>query len=58
MKIRMTVTIELDPKDWTATFGTESTTEIREDVKSYVQYNLLEAGELGSGAVPATFTVT
>lgn len=56
MKIRVELTIELDPEDWTCTFGV-AREDVRRDVKDYVLYLVQGAGCFGSGEVPATVTL-
>jgi glutaredoxin-related protein len=56
MKIRMVVTIEIDPADWTAQFDVEGAAAIRQDVKDYVEYNVLP-GVFSHGDIPAEITV-
>ena len=41
MKIRMTVTVELDPQDWADEYGLEIS-QVRDDVKSKVNNDLNE----------------
>ncbi len=36
MKVRVTITVEVDPEIWTLEYGVNSTAEIRDDVKTYV----------------------
>lgn len=54
MKVSVTLTVELDPKDWTTAFGIEGSAEIREDVKTYVHSLVDGGGVFGNGEVPAT----
>ena len=38
MKIKISLTIEVDPQEWAAVYGTgTAAAEVREDVKTYVQ---------------------
>jgi hypothetical protein len=36
MKVRITLTVEIDPEEWTTAYGVEGAQEIRADVKQYV----------------------
>lgn len=36
MKVRVTVTVEIDPEEWATAYGVEGTQAIRDDVKQYV----------------------
>lgn len=54
MRIIVKITVDLtDPQEWTDTFGTEGTAEIRRDVKSYVGTEIQQAGVFGNGEVTA-----
>ena len=48
MRVAVSMTIEFDPESWTANYGMEAASEIREDVRSYVQHGL-QAQLEGSG---------
>lgn len=37
MKVRISLTVEVDPDAWTATYGVEGTAAIRADVKTYIE---------------------
>jgi hypothetical protein len=50
VKIKVTMTIEIDPQDWMVTFGKERH-EVREDVKSYIAAAIPESGAFGSGEI-------
>lgn len=36
MRVRVTVTVDIDPENWTINFGVEGQKEIRADVKTFV----------------------
>jgi hypothetical protein len=36
VKVKISVTVEVNPQEWTQTYGVEGAKEIREDVKSYI----------------------
>lgn len=44
MKIKISLTIEVDPQEWAAVYGTgTAAAEVREDVKTYVQNQVWES---------------
>jgi hypothetical protein len=53
MKIVVQVAVELDPEEWTKTFGVKGSAAIRADVKSYVGNEVQHAGVFGDGEVSA-----
>lgn len=58
MKIRVSITVDLDPEDWTLAFGMSGNAEIREDVKEYVLNMVRDSGVFGNGEVPAMVTLS
>lgn len=58
LKIRMSVTITLDPDDWTAAYDVAGVAAIRADVRRYVGELLPGLGVFGDGEVPADVLVT
>lgn len=42
MKIKVTLTLDIDPEAWTENYGVESAEEIREDVQSYAHNVITE----------------
>jgi hypothetical protein len=53
MKININITVEIDPEDWTTTFGVDTPEEIRSDVKNYIGAGIQGWGVFGSGEVEA-----
>ena len=53
MKIRLTVTIDVDPAEWTAEYGTNPA-DVRDDVKAYFT-NLM--GQSAGGQLAASVKV-
>lgn len=37
MKVKISLTVEVDAEAWTATYGVEGAAAIRQDVKTYVE---------------------
>jgi hypothetical protein len=61
VKIRVTLTIELDPADWVLTHGetqADSPAKIREDVKKHVLAMVQQGGSFGNGDVPVEVTLS
>jgi hypothetical protein len=50
MKIRVTLTIEVDPEAWTLAYGTEPE-DLREDVKTYVLGTVAECAAAREGGI-------
>lgn len=42
MKIRVELTVDIDPGAWTLNYGVEGAKEIREDVRNYVEGTVVE----------------
>ena len=40
MKVKVEVTVDIDPEAWTMNYGVEGTAAIREDVKEYCRHTL------------------
>ncbi len=40
MRVRLTLTIEVDPETWTGEYGVEGAAAIREDVRNKVRHDL------------------
>jgi hypothetical protein len=51
MKVSVTVTVDLDPADWTMAFGVEGDAEIRQEVKDYIGNIAGQSGVFGNGEV-------
>lgn len=56
MKIHIDITVDLDPKDWTLTFGESGAADIRQAVKEYIGGEVQQVGAFGNGEIPATIT--
>lgn len=56
MKIIVQLEVEIDPADWTTTFGIVNCNDIRREVKEYV-LKLAGGGVFDDGEVPATITL-
>ena len=54
MRVRVAFTVELDPSEWSTTFGIEGNAAIREDVRRYIVDDVVKLGVFGSGEVNAT----
>ncbi len=50
MRIRIPLSVEVDPSAWTAEYGDQGARDIRESVKSYIQTAIQQsaAGEAGA----------
>ena len=53
VKARITITVEVDPDEWTATFDVEGRAAIRADVKKYIGNGVQGYGVFGNGEVSA-----
>lgn len=42
MKIKVELTVDIDPEAWTLNYGVEGAKEIREDVRAYVEGAVVE----------------
>lgn len=51
MKIKVSITVEIDPADWTQAFGVDGAAAIREDVKAYIGDGVSQGGVFGTGEV-------
>lgn len=50
MRVRLTVTVEVDPAEWAAEYGTDSSAKaVREDVRTYFHTHLNGADAAFSG---------
>lgn len=51
MKVRVTISLDIDPEAWTRNYGVEGDKAIREDVRVYVEHLIAEhLREMGTGA--------
>ncbi|WIF20520.1 DNA binding protein [Rhodococcus phage Jflix2] len=46
MKVKVEVTVDIDPESWTMNYGVEGTAAIREDVKQYCRNTIIEQLQL------------
>lgn len=51
MKVRVTLSIDVDPEAWTDTYGIEGAAEIRADVKQYVRGLVSGCAAADEGAI-------
>lgn len=59
VKVTITVSVDFDAQAWRDTFGLgqASQSEVRSDIRNYLEENLPGIGVFGDGEVPAEFRI-